>query len=259
MLTTLAFSMSKTQKHTGEGVYHIQQGQQLERIFVEKTKTAYDPSELSRALTVADDQQLLNRAICALQRGPVRYHRNNVVVCEGDPADYMFLVVSGTVRTCRTYQTGNRSIIAFYLPGDLLGWTNSAKHSLSVEAATDAIVVFFKRRALLSIASRESRIASSLLAATTNELRRTQEHALLISKSAGCRVATFLTDLWTRLGKTKQIDLPMSHQDIADHLGLTIETVSRVITNMERSGLVRRVSHQKLILQNRLALEQMVK
>ena len=234
--------------------------QQPERVLIEQSKTAHDPSaNLLKALAQANDRQLVNRALCALRRGPVRYHRNNVVVCEGDPTDYMFLVVSGTVRTCRTYETGTRSIIAFYLPGDLLGWTNAPKHSHSVEAATDAIILFLKRSVLLSVASQERGFANTLLAATTNELLRTQEHAMMISRSAQCRVAKFLTDLWMRLGKTTCLDIPMSHQDIADHLGLTIETVSRVITNLERAGLVRRVSPQRLILQNQLALRHMLK
>ena len=233
--------------------------QQPERILAEQSKTAHDPSaNLLKALAQANDRQLVNRALCALRRGPVRYHRNNVIVCEGDPTDYMFLVVSGTVRTCRTYETGTRSIIAFYLPGDLLGWTNAAKHSHSVEAATDAIILFLKRSVLLSVASQERGFANTLLAATTNELLRTQEHAMMIGRSAQCRVAKFLTDLWMRLGKTACLDIPMSHQDIADHLGLTIETVSRVITNLERAGLVRRVSPQRLILQNQLALRHML-
>jgi CRP/FNR family transcriptional regulator, nitrogen fixation regulation protein len=233
--------------------------QQPECILIEQSKTAHDPSaNLLKALAQSNDRELINRALCALRRGPVRYHRNNVIVCEGDPTDYMFLVVSGTVRTCRTYETGTRSIIAFYLPGDLLGWTNAAKHSLSVEAATDAIILFLKRSVLLSVASQERGFANTLLAATTNELLRTQEHAMMISRSAQCRVAKFLTDLWMRLGKTTCLDIPMSHQDIADHLGLTIETVSRVITNLERAGLVRRVSPQKLILQNQWALRHML-
>jgi CRP/FNR family transcriptional regulator, nitrogen fixation regulation protein len=233
--------------------------QQPECILIEQSKTAHDPSaNLLKALAQSNDPELVNRALCALRRGPVRYHCNNVIVCEGDPTDYMFLVVSGTVRTCRTYETGTRSIIAFYLPGDLLGWTNAAKHSLSVEAATDAIILFLKRSVLLSVASQERGFANTLLAATTNELLRTQEHAMMINRSAQCRVAKFLTDLWMRLGKTTCLDIPMSHQDIADHLGLTIETVSRVITNLERAGLVRRVSPQKLILQNQLALKHML-
>jgi CRP/FNR family nitrogen fixation transcriptional regulator len=81
-----------------------------------------------------------------------------------------------------------------------------------------------------------------------------QEHSLLMSRSAECRVTTFLLDLSKRLGKTKYLDLPMSHQDIADHLGLTIETLSRTITKLEKSGLVTRASCRTLVLTNRASL-----
>ena len=200
-----------------------------------------------------DDQKLVQRTIVALRRGPIRYHRDQVIVCEGDPADYMFLVLDGIVRSCRTFQDGDRSIADFYLPGELFGWTD-LNHPLSAEAATNAMVLYLKRSALLAVAARDSRIGSFLLAATTNELRRTQEHALLMSRSARCRVATFLLDLSRRLGTAKYLDLPMSHQDIADHLGLTIETVSRTITELERSELIARLSPRTLVLLNRASL-----
>jgi CRP-like cAMP-binding protein len=199
-----------------------------------------------------DDEKLVQRTLVALRRGPIRHHRDQVI-CEGDPAHYIFLVIEGIVRSCRTFQNGTRNILGFYLPGEVFGWTD-LKHALSVEAATDAMILYLKRSALLSIAARDSRIASFLLGATTNELRRTQEHALLIGRSAKCRLATFLLDLSSRLGKTKYLDLPMSHQDIADHLGLTIETVSRTITELERSQLVARLSPRTLILLNRPSL-----
>jgi hypothetical protein len=137
------------------------------------------------------------------------------------------LVIEGIVRSCRTFQNGTRNILGFYLPGEVFGWTD-LKHALSLEAATDVMILYLKRSALLSIAARDSRISSFLLDATTNELRRTQEHALLIGRSAKCRLATFLLDLSSRLGKTKYLDLPMSHQDIADHLGLTLAPVPAV-------------------------------
>ena len=203
-----------------------------------------------------NDQRLVQSTIIALRRGPIRYNRDQVIVCEGDAAEYIFLVVDGIVRSCRTFQNGARSITGFYLPGELFGWTD-LKHLLSAEAATNAMVLYLKRSALLSVAARDGRIASFLLAATTNELRRAQEHALLISRSAKCRVATFLLDLSRRLGTAKYLDLPMSHQDIADHLGLTIETVSRTITELERSELIARISPRTLVLLNRQSLLRM--
>jgi CRP/FNR family nitrogen fixation transcriptional regulator len=210
------------------------------------------------AVILDDNQKLAKRAILAIRRGPIRYRRNTTIVCEGDPADYVFLLIDGTVRSCRTFRNGARAIVGFHIPGELFGWTDELKHPLSAEAATDAMILFFKRSTLLSIAAHESKIASFLLTAATSELRRVQEHSLLISRSAKCRVASFLLDLSVRTGKAKEIDLPMSHQDIADHLGLTIETVSRTITGMERSGLVERASSRTLILRDRTALARMI-
>ena len=125
-------------------------------------------------------------------------------------------------------------------------------HSLSAEAATDALVLFLKRSTLLATAIRDSRIASYLLAATTNELRRVQEYSLLLSRLAKCRVATFLIDLSMRMGNSNYLDLPMSHLDIADHLGLKIETVSRTITELVKSGSIARASYRALVLRDRI-------
>jgi Crp-like helix-turn-helix domain len=111
-----------------------------------------------------------------------------------------------------------------------------------------AMVLFIKRSALFSIATRECRVANFLLATTTTELRRAQEHALLMSKDAKCGLATFLTDFWERMGKPNCPDFPMSHQDVADHLGLTIETPSRTITNLERLGIILRTPPRNSLL-----------
>jgi CRP/FNR family nitrogen fixation transcriptional regulator len=108
------------------------------------------------------------------------------------------------------------------------------------------------------VAKRESRIANFLLTTTLTELQRTQEYSLLISRDAKGRVASFLIDLSKRIRMQACLDLPMSHQDIADHLGMTIETLSRTITQMENSGLiVRGRSHHDLILNDREALARM--
>jgi len=222
---------------------------------------APNDNEITPAIDFPDafgDTRTLKRALSALQRGPIRFHRDNVIACEGGAADYLFLVVSGVVRHCKTFENGSRNIVAFYLPGDLFGWSD-AKHRLSVEAAADAMVLFIKRAGLLSVAAQESQVARFLLATTTNDLRRSHEHSLLINKSAPCRVATFLADLWTRSGKLKYLDLPVSHQDIADYLGLTIETLSRTITGFERSGVVSRVSTRRLVIRSEMALERLMR
>jgi CRP/FNR family transcriptional regulator, nitrogen fixation regulation protein len=202
-------------------------------------------------LEAIDANKDLKRKLSALQRGPFRFYRDNFIAGEED--DYIFFVVSGVIRSCKIYEDGARSVVAFYLPGDLFGWSDLTS-SLSIEAATDAVVLFIKRSGFMSLASEQIRVANFLLATTANKLARAQEHGLLLHRSAKCRVAKFLIDLWKRLGEAKYLDVPMSHQDIADHLGLTIETVSRAITDLECSGLITRVSSHRLLLQNRFAL-----
>ena len=214
----------------------------------------HQPFNFSKPILPRCDQQAVKNGIRVLRRGPIHYRRNTTIVWEGDPADYICLVVDGVVRSCRTYQDGNRYIVAFHLPGELFGWSGDLAHSFSAEAATDTLVLFLKRSALLATAIRDSRIAKYLLAATTNELRRAQEHSLLMSRRALCRVATFLIDLSMRMGKSKYIDLPMSHLDIGDHLGLKIETVSRTITDLVKSGSIARASYRTLVLRDRASL-----
>ena len=212
--------------------------------------------DASTALLHGCDRQTVTDSILAFRRGPIRYSRGAMIACEGDPTDYMYVVVSGVVRSCRTHRDGSRGIVAFHLSGELFGWNCELTHSLSLEAATDTLVFFLKRSALLAAAIRDGRIATYLLAATTNELRRVQDHSLLLSRLAECRVATFLIDLSMRLGTTSYLELPMSHQDIADHLGFTIETLSRTITRLEKSRSIARSSCQTLVLRNRASLVQ---
>jgi CRP/FNR family nitrogen fixation transcriptional regulator len=87
--------------------------------------------------------------------------RDNVIAIEGDATDYIFCVIKGVIRSCKTFENGARGIVAFYMPGDIFGWSDLTQ-SLSVEAATDTEVLFVKRRALLSIASRDVRVANFL-------------------------------------------------------------------------------------------------
>jgi CRP-like cAMP-binding protein len=100
----------------------------------------------------ADDVSL-QRTLTALQRGPVRFYRDSVVVFEDDLAEYLLFVVSGVVRRCKSYKNGSRNVVAFNLPGDLFGWTD-VNRSLSIEAASDTEVLFLKRSSLLSLARR---------------------------------------------------------------------------------------------------------
>jgi len=118
---------------------------------------------------------------------------------------------------------GRRQISAFYLPGDRFGFEMGAEHSFSAEAISEAKVLVIKRTAILALAARESDVARQLWVATSRELERMQNPTMLLIKTAQERVATFLLEMADRIRTTNDVQLPMTRQDIADYLGLTIE------------------------------------
>ena len=217
----------------------------------------HQPVDFSKALLHGCNQGVVKDGVLALRRGPMRYRRDAMIVCEGDPTEYILLVVGGVARSGRTNRDGSRHIAAFHFPGEPFGWCGNPAHSLFAEAATETLVLFLKRSTLLATAIRDSRIASYLLTATANELQRAQEHSMILSRPAKCRVATFLIDLSIRMGKSTYLDLPMPYRDIADHLGLTVETLSRTITALEKSGSIARASYRTLALRDRASLIRM--
>ena len=190
--------------------------------------------------------QTLKRALAALRSGPIRFRRNQVIACEDDTADYVFLVVSGVVRSCRTFLNGERAVVAFYLPGDLFGWDKETR-PFSIEAASDVMVTLIRRRGLATLAETNARLASFLRSVVLNELQRTQEYAATINMSAKGRFLAFLRDWWRRSGASSSVRLPIGYQDIADHLGIKIETLSRTITELERSGALARTSSRGVL------------
>jgi CRP/FNR family nitrogen fixation transcriptional regulator len=212
------------------------------------------PNPVSHLRNNESDAHLAIRSILNLGHGPVRYPRNKVISLEGDPADYIIIVGEGVLRTCRAFKDGHRTIVAFHVSGEIVGFTDEPTHALCIEASTNSTVLLLNRTSVRTLAARDNRVANFLLANTARELRRLQEHSVLINRRAQCRVATFLIDLSVRLGKARCLDLPMSHQDIADFLGLAIETLSRVITEFERAKFISRVSAQTLVLTNRESL-----
>jgi CRP/FNR family nitrogen fixation transcriptional regulator len=162
-----------------------------------------------------------------------------MIACEGDTDDFIFLVISGVVRSCKIFKTGERAVVAFYLPGDLFGWDNE-RRPLSVEAASDVMVMFIKRRGLATLAEGNARVAGFLRSVILDELQRPQQHAATITVSAKDRFLAFLQDWSKRSGESGCLHLPIGYQDIADHLGIKIETLSR--TQLEQSGLLARSS-----------------
>jgi CRP-like cAMP-binding protein len=187
----------------------------------------------------------------------VSYPRNIEIFGDNEPADYLYQVVSGCVRTYKILSDGRRQIGGFYLPGEVFGLEFADEHTLSAEAITDTKVLVVKRSALNALAGRDAATARELFALTSRELRRVQDRILLLVKSAQERVVGFLLEMADRISAGNALDLPMSRQDIADYLGLTIETVSRTLTSLECSAAIVVQTSRHIVLRNRSALNRM--
>jgi CRP-like cAMP-binding protein len=185
------------------------------------------------------------------------FARNAEIYGEGEAADYIYRVVSGAVRTYKVLADGRRQIGGFYLPGDMFGLEPADEHTFSAEAIAQSKVLVIKRSAVMALAERDGEVARQLWNLTGRELRRVQDHILLLIKSAHERVAAFLLEMAERVSAGNAVDLPMSRQDIADYLGLTIETVSRTLSHMENVATIEVPTSRRIVLRNRAALSRL--
>ena len=188
---------------------------------------------------------------------PTFFARNMQIYRETEPANYVYKLISGGVRTCRVLIDGRRQIAAFYLPGDFLGLESGKEHVYSAEAVIDATLLVIDRRPMVLRAKWDNDIARQLWTLMRHELQIAQDHCGLLIKTAPERVATFLLEMADRMQSRDEMELPMSRQDIADYLGLTIETVSRTLTQLENASVIALPCSKRIVL-NRPALKRLV-
>jgi CRP/FNR family nitrogen fixation transcriptional regulator len=156
---------------------------------------------------------------------------------QDEDADMIHSWVSGVVRTTRLLSDGRRQVGDFYYPGDIIGLEVGESYRFSAEALSDCVIRVVKRSALGALSGQDN-LDRALWEATRRELERTQEHLLMLGRKSACeKVASFLMDIAQR-GGSEDVSLPMGRQDMADYLGLTIETVSRMVTQLQGSRIV---------------------
>lgn len=180
----------------------------------------------------------------------MNFERNAEIYGEGESADYVYKVLSGSVRAYKVLSDGRRQVTAFYLPGDVFGIESGSEHSNSAEAIDKATILVVKRSSVFNTAASNGEVARHLWSITAAELRRSQNHALLLIKTAKERIAAFLLDMAERLAGKGCVELPMSRQDIADYLGLTIETVSRTLTSLSEGSTIQFLASRRIVLRN---------
>ena len=186
------------------------------------------------------------------------YRKDEEIYGEGESQEYVYQVIRGAVRTYKLLNDGRRQIGAFHLPGDVFGLDSGSAHRLTAEAISDTTVRLVKRRSLEAAAGSNVRVAHNLWTMTAGELRHAEDHMLLLGrKTAMEKVATFLLEMDRRLARAGMMALPMCRRDIGDYLGLTLETVSRALSQLNDQGVLMFSSARQIVLRNRQRLADM--
>lgn len=172
------------------------------------------------------------------------------IVIEGDPIDHYFRIASGSVRLYKSVADGRRQIIDFVGPNDCFGLLGLSTHAFSAEAISDLILIRYSKKRLDDVIERRPGLSNQLFQLACTELDQARRRMLLLGrKNAEERLASFLIDL-AKQQETTCLHLAMSRQDIADFLGLTIETVSRLFSRFRRLGLIDLPDRHSVILQD---------
>jgi CRP/FNR family transcriptional regulator len=169
--------------------------------------------------------------------------KGQVLFGQGELANSVFNVIEGSLRLARLLPDGRRQVMGFALPGDFLGLAPEERHSVSAEALTPVKTCRFGRQDFVGVVEAKPHLLKSLHERAGYELTLAQNQMVLLGRrTAEEKVAAFLLSLRERYARTGHssvtVELPMGRQDMADHLGLTIETVSRMLTRLDRAHAI---------------------
>lgn len=168
------------------------------------------------------------------------YEAGATVYGQGDPVGQLYMVEFGTVRLCRVSADGRRQISAFYFAGEVFGFESGDQRHFYAEAVDSAGIRLLRP-------SDSNQFNQSMLKVALESLIRAQEHLMVLGRQNSMeKVAAFLLDIAERQKSDRIVDLSMQRGDIADYLGLSLETVSRILTKLKCAGTIR-IPHVKHI------------
>lgn len=193
-----------------------------------------------------DDMKLLSSV------GKVKhYQRHEVIAEEGEPGGRIWLVLQGLACVSHMDRDGRRTIIVFRWHGDLFGLTENAVFVNNTRAVTELTAMEFDRAELETVLLHTPALQNALFVKVTADLRQAQNHArLLAGKSASCKLASFLVE-FSRYpscydAARSVLRLPVARLDVADYLGMTLETVSRALAHLSRRNLIHRLDSRQI-------------
>ncbi|HUN41345.1 MAG TPA: helix-turn-helix domain-containing protein [Acetobacteraceae bacterium] len=194
--------------------------------------------------TVAPHQPATPDALDLLEQfgTTVAVQRDHEIHGQGDTTEYCWRILSGCVRTVKLMEDGRRQVAEFLFPGDLLGLDDLGTHDFAAEAVTDVTLRRYPRRMVESLADSHTALARRLRAMALSNLRNAHDRMVMLGrKTAVEKVASFVLEMQRRAATPGRgvVDVPMSRTDVADHLGLTVETVCRILAHLKREGTVK--------------------
>jgi CRP/FNR family transcriptional regulator, nitrogen fixation regulation protein len=195
------------------------------------------PSDKITDLNSLQEFGLMRKSNSAECVSEVFFEKGTKVYGDNEPADNVYQVKTGAVRSFKLLSDGRRQIGAFHLAGDIFGVTTEEHHRFTTEAVVDTTLLV--RRQSLDLADTDGALTRELLSMTVRNLQHAESQLLLLGRKDSLeKVAAFLLEMDKRVAGTGAITLPMTRRDIADYLGLTLETVSRALTRLKRKGAI---------------------
>lgn len=188
----------------------------------------------------------------------VRFSRNEIIYSKGDEARHSFKVVEGAVRLSHIFADGRRQIVNFFLPGETFGIELDSEYTATAEAVGDVVALKCPRLCISHMTEGDPDISQKRLAMFSKSLAAAERHvAMLGHQSAKERVAAFFLALELQQpgSENHTLDLPLSRQDIADYLGLTIETTCRALSELKRLSIIATPSRRRIVIRNLAGLK----
>lgn len=175
---------------------------------------------------------------------------------QGEQASFVYRVLKGAVISYRLLNDGRRQVTEFHGAGDFLGLEAGLEYRTTAEALSETTIARVRRADLAGLAAADSGLAKALWQMSVRAFQRSEDHAMILARQGATeRVVAFLLDYADRLGAPEFVELPMTRQDMADHVGLTIHTVSRTLSQLEADGLIQARSSRQVRLVRRDLLE----
>jgi CRP-like cAMP-binding protein len=189
-----------------------------------------------------------------------RFEADRPLFLEGDHADYCYKTLSGAVRACKLMPDGRRQVTDFFLPGSLIGFDFATRRGFTAEAIVESVIRRYPKPSIDRLVDENTGMAQQLLSLTIDRLASAQKQALVLGcKRAMERLAGFL---FAQAGIQAEnrfagatLTLPMSRLDIADYLGLTVETVSRRFTKLRHDWIIELPTAHCVVIRDWDALE----